>query len=80
MREKTKRNAQFQASPIGGDNFDAHETQLNFEDLEEIFAHYGEKHGIRLIRNGDSHKHILQANINGFAAQLDAVTAKTTVL
>lgn len=77
MREKTKRKAQFQASPIGGDNFDAHETQLNFEDLGEIFAHYGEKHGIRLIRNGDFNRHILLGNINGLAAQLDAVTAKT---
>ncbi|WP_028380533.1 hypothetical protein [Legionella cherrii] len=77
MREKSNRKAQFQASPIGADNFDAHETRLNFEDLGEIFAHYGEKPGIRLIRNGDFNKHILQANINGFAAQLDAVTAKT---
>ncbi|MCW8407505.1 hypothetical protein OQJ13_00775 [Legionella sp. PATHC035] len=77
MREKSNRKAEFQASPIGGDSFDAHETQLKFEDLGEIFAYYREKHGIRLIRNGDYHKHILQANINGFAAQLDAVTAKT---
>ncbi|QMT59375.1 hypothetical protein [Legionella sp. PC997] len=78
MREKSKRKAQFQASPIGAiPSFDEHETSLDYVKLGEIFAYYRNKLGIRLIRNGDFNTPVLQANIKGFAAQLDAVTAKT---
>lgn len=78
MREKSSKKAQFQASPIGAiPDFDEHQTALDYVKLGEIFAYYRNKHGIRLIRNGDFNTHVLQDNIKGFAAQLDAVTAKT---
>lgn len=70
------RKAQFQASPIGANEFDEHLTKLNAEDLGEIFAYYRKKHGIRLIRNGDFHKHIVEANIAPFVAQLEAINDK----
>ncbi|WP_131778589.1 hypothetical protein [Legionella bozemanae] len=73
MKEKSNRKAQFQASPVGANFYDEHVTMLNAEDLEEIFAYYRKKHGIRLIRNGDFHTYIVEENINRFAAQLEII-------
>ncbi|HFD2287576.1 TPA: hypothetical protein ACF2PX_001816, partial [Legionella pneumophila] len=72
MQSKSVRKERFQAYPVGTGLYDT-TTMLTAEDLGEIFNYYEKKHGIRLIRNGDYHQHVLHNNIEKYVSQIESL-------